>query len=300
MAQADNRNRLSYLYDRGYTSAVALQQITGIPKSTVYDVLSRIKAELPMYHLPGGGRPSLLDGTYRRCIVQTALKNPLISAEEIRDKAVLRGCPEVSSRTIQRCLSSSGIFKMVPKPVLALTPEQKQKRVLFCDQHIADDFSTTFFTDESSFLFERHRCPRWSARKPYEIPTSKFGKSIMIWGGISTMGPTSVAVIQGTVDQYKYQDILQEHLLGVVDACYGDNWRFQQDNATPHKARSTQKWLQAHVPSILQWPPNSADLSPIENVWPLLKRNLEKETPKISSIFELQWSRNGMTWTLQC
>jgi hypothetical protein len=109
----------------------------------------------------------------------------------------------------------------VPKPALALTPEQKTKRVLFCDAHLTDDFSKTFFTDESSFLLERRRCPRWSATQPLCIPTSKFSKSVMIWGGISTMGPTSIAIIQGSVDQYKYQDILAEHLLGVADAYYG-------------------------------------------------------------------------------
>jgi transposase len=280
MAHEENRKRLEFLYTCGYTSGVALCKITGIPKSTVYDVLARIRAGEDMEHQPGAGRPRSLDANNRRRLCQLALKNPMLSAAAIRDKAVLRGCPSVSARTVQRSLSGSGIFKLVPKPVLALTPEQKRKRVLFCDEHLMDDFSKTFFTDESSFLLERHRCPRWCAKQPKRIPTSKFSKTVMIWGGISTMGPTSIAIIQGSVDQYKYQDILAEHLVGAGDAYYGENWRLQQDNATPHSARSTKEWLEANVPSILPWPANSADLSPIENVWTIVKDAVEKSQPK--------------------
>lgn len=280
MAQEENRKRLQYLFNRGYTSGVALCEITGIPKSTVYDVLARIRAGGDMDHHPGAGRPLSLDVNNRRRLAQLALKHPLLPASAIRDRAVLRGCPSVSARTVQRSLSRSGIFKMVPKPALALTPEQKAKRVLFCDAHLMDDFSKTFITDESSFLLERHRCPRWSATQPLHIPTSKFSRSVMIWGGISTMGPTSIAIIQGTVDQYKYQEILAEHLLGVADAYYGDDWRLQQDNATPHVSRSTKKWLDANVPAVLAWPANSADLSPIENVWTIVKDAVEKSEPK--------------------
>lgn len=278
MTQEESRFRLQYLYHQGYTSASALQEITGIPKSTVYDVISRIRQGQDMHHQRGAGRPRSLDANNRRRIAQIALKNPLLSAADIRLKAELRGCPHVSDRTVRRSLSCSGIVKLVPKPALALTVEQKRQRVLFCDAHLMDDFSTTFITDESSFLFERHRCPRWCSSQPLRIPTSKFSKSVMIWGGISTMGPTPLAVVQGTIDQYKYQDILHDHLLVAAEGYYGDNWRLQQDNATPHKAKSTMEWLARNVPAVLEWPPNSADLSPIENVWPILKNIVEKNS----------------------
>lgn len=279
MAQSDNRKRLEFLYNRGYTNGAVLHTMTGIPTSTIYDVIQRVHAGVNMEHRPGAGRPRLLDPNNRRRIVQLALKHPLRSAAEIGAMAASRGCPTVSSRTVQRSLAASGIFKLVPKPALALTAAQKEKRVLFCDQHLADDFSTTIFTDESSFLFERHRCPRWTAHGSLSVPTSKFSKSVMIWGGISTMGPTPLAVIPGTINQYLYQDILQEYLLGTAEAYYGENWRFQQDNATPHVARSTKQWLETNVPATLSWPPNSADLSPIENLWPLIKNNVEKNAP---------------------
>ena len=70
---------------------------------------------------------------------------------------------------------------------------------------------------------------------------------------------------------------MEDSLLPSAEAFYGDEWRFQQDNARPHVSVQTRHWLQTAVPEVLEWPPNSADLSPIENIWPLLKKSVEKE-----------------------
>ncbi|GBM46225.1 hypothetical protein AVEN_270227-1 [Araneus ventricosus] len=47
---------------------------------------------------------------------------------------------------------------------------------------------------------------------------------------------------------------------------------FQQDNARPHTARVSQDFLR-HV-QILPWPARALDLSPIQNVWDPLKRQM--------------------------
>ena len=44
----------------------------------------------------------------------------------------------------------------------------------------------------------------------------------------------------------------------------------QQDNARPHVSKMTTAFLESRIKT-LKWPAHSPDLSPIENVWKLLK-----------------------------
>ena len=52
---------------------------------------------------------------------------------------------------------------------------------------------------------------------------------------------------------------------------------FQQDNAPCHRAKFVANWLKKRKVKTLQWPPNSPDLNPIENLWSWLDGKLAKE-----------------------
>ena len=84
---------------------------------------------------------------------------------------------------------------------------------------------------------------------------------------------------KATIDSQKYRQILAE-IVPYTDALYEEGWILQQDGATPHKSAKTKNWLSGNNIQILQWPPSSADLSPIENVWQILKNEVEEKTPK--------------------
>ena len=69
----------------------------------------------------------------------------------------------------------------------------------------------------------------------------------MIWGCFvsNKLGP--IVFVDGTVNQYVYMDILREQLPPFLDALWADDFMnivFQQDNARPHAAKNTQKFLQ--------------------------------------------------------
>jgi hypothetical protein len=63
---------------------------------------------------------------------------------------------------------------------------------------------------------------------------------------------------------------------------------FEQDNATPHIARVTQRLFNDNNVNLLPWPASSPDLSPIEHVWHMIGRRVEDFPAPIGTLAELR------------
>ena len=66
------------------------------------------------------------------------------------------------------------------------------------------------------------------------------------------------------------------------------NMAFIQDNAPVHKSHVVQEWLtdfsEGAGLELVDWPPYSPDLNPIENVWKLLKESMNKKFPDLKDL----------------
>jgi transposase len=88
------------------------------------------------------------------------------------------------------------------------------------------------------------------------------------------------------MDSAYYIGILQDHLIPAARRKYGKRWRYQQDNDPKHRSGVTKQFLEEEVPEVIDWPSNSPDANPVENLWAILERCVEKRRP--SNIDELE------------
>jgi transposase len=97
---------------------------------------------------------------------------------------------------------------------------------------------------------------------------------------MSSNGVGSLCFLNTTVNSSVYQDILDGHMIPSSERLFPDGeFIYQHDLAPAHASKSTAKWLADRHVQVLEWPANSPDANPIEFLWAIAKRRLQKLRP---------------------
>jgi hypothetical protein len=110
----------------------------------------------------------------------------------------------------------------------------------------------------------------------------------MVWAGIWLGGRTKLVIMErdfsegqrGRGGGYTTKSYLKALEEGFIEH-YEPGTIFQQDNAKIHRSYVAQRWFERHGIHVMEWPPRSPDLNPIEPVWRMLKRKLYELYPNL-------------------
>jgi hypothetical protein len=130
------------------------------------------------------------------------------------------------------------------------------------------------------------------------------GGKVMVWGCMTSKGFGRLVWVVGNMDAVQYCQILERGLLGTLDDHNIDcrSVYFQQDNDPKHTSQHATTWFAQKGFDVLEWPPNSPDLNPIENAWNQLEVKYNRrgrQARNEDELFEMlqeEWQKLSMEY----
>jgi transposase/transcriptional regulator with XRE-family HTH domain len=297
---SDVQKARALAWNQEHVSQVEICRRLGVSRSTISRLFSAAKKLNPDV-LPsrkiGSGRPRKVSVKMLKKISKDICENPFMTARQIKNKNP-RLLDDISLRTIRNVLLNYLNLKSrvaAKKPVLS--EKMKQKRLAFAKKYkhwSSSDWCRVCFSDESLFETSMTTNGRLVRRADgtdryqtqFTSKTINFAPSLMVWGCFSSKGTGGLSVLPQnvTMDSTRYLKILQQKLKKPFkeQKCSF----FQQDNARVHTAKKITKFLKEENIMVVKWPGNSPDIAPIENLWGLMKCQLERKD--IRSISKLR------------
>ena len=268
---------------------------------------------------PRSGRPQKAHAAAENYILMAAQLPECTSAADIAAKTQQAMGLKLSPSTVTRLLKRKGLQHLTAKVVPMLTDKQKLARVNFAKAALRRErcsWRRVMITDSKYFRLHAMGKPagRWCTPATREVVARpKHSISAHVYMGIAYHGATNLKFVTGThkqvsnyidpktkrpyrgLAQQEYTDVLRDHFIPEGNKLFqnagkwADKWQMQQDNAPAHKTPTNMAYIAAKVPGghFLAWPPNSPDLSPIENLWSWMDSKLHK-LDKSKNIEELK------------
>jgi transposase len=247
-----------------------------VSQSTV----QRLQSHNPInVNKPPQGRPKKLSAQDEHACIRAITSGQLETAAAVTQQLCETGVT-VSSHTVRRTLKKAGLkaTEKIRKP--KLSPKNIKAQLDFAQQHrhwTVADWRRVIWSDETKINRFNSDGQAWcwtrdsDSLQPHHVKqTVKHGGgSLMIWGCMTVNGPGNMVKITGKMDQHLYREILSDDLNQTIAHYRMKPARviFQHNNDSKHTAKSVKTWINQQPFQVLDWPAQSPDLNPIENLF---------------------------------
>jgi len=234
---------------------------------------------------PKMGRPSKVSKGTSKVLARQFNNGDIQSIQDGQRLVQTEDGEQVHARTVRRHLQKEGLKAYVQQKKPGLTLNHRKDRLAFAKAHLhwtVDDWKNVMFSDETTisrvgsfgkkFFYSTKEHKRLMPHQVKETKQAGGGK-IMIWGCMTYRGVGDASWVPGKIDAAAYLEVLKDYVLASRDWYDMDpeTFIFQQDNARVHTARIVRDFFDESNITVLEWPANSPDLNPIENIWSYLK-----------------------------